>query len=265
VSSLLKELVLLPVAPLRFTEWVAQQVAEEADRRTHGPGARAQELRDIDEARRRGEIDEDEAATLEGRVIEGTIAEDATSGTAVIGGREENAEEATSGTAVIGSREEEENAEDATSGTAVIGGREENAEDATTGTAVIGSREENRAMAERSPERKRRPGRSNPGSGSAPRSGRRLSGRELAQRAQQELAEITALEPEGVTSLERADDDTWMVTVELLELERVPPTDDVLGSYEAHLDENGDLLGYERVARYTRSTVGARQKADRRP
>lgn len=123
-------------------------------------------------------------------------------------------------------------------------------------------------MAE-SPARKRRPGRSDPssgsgsGSGSGSRSGRRLSGRQLAQRAQQELAEITGLEPEGVTSLERAEDDTWKVTVELLELERVPPTDDVLGSYQARLDENGDLLGYERVERYTRSKVVGRQKVNR--
>jgi gas vesicle protein GvpO len=118
-------------------------------------------------------------------------------------------------------------------------------------------------MAEKSPERKRRPARPASGSGSGRRSSRRLSGRQLAQRAQLELAEITGLEPEGVTSLERADDGTWNVTVELLELERVPPTDDVLGSYEAHLDENGDLLGYDRVERYTRSKVVGRQQTDR--
>jgi gas vesicle protein GvpO len=111
-------------------------------------------------------------------------------------------------------------------------------------------------MAEKSPERKRRPA---SGRGSS----RRLSGGQLAQRARQELAEITGLEAEGVTSLERSDDGTWTVTVEMLELERVPPTDDVLGSYEAHLDEKGDLISYERVERYTRSQVDKRQEADR--
>lgn len=88
--SLLKELVLLPVTPLRFTGWVVQQVSEEADRRRAGPGALAQELRSIDEARQRGDIHEEEAATLEGEVLEGAIAEGDTTGTAVIGGQEEN-------------------------------------------------------------------------------------------------------------------------------------------------------------------------------
>jgi hypothetical protein len=88
--SLLKEVVLLPVAPLRFTIWVAQQVADEADRRRSGPGARAQQLRRIDEARSRGALDEDTAATLEGRVLETAVAEDDTAGPAVIGGREED-------------------------------------------------------------------------------------------------------------------------------------------------------------------------------
>ena len=80
----------------------------------------------------------------------------------------------------------------------------------------------------------------------------RLSGGQLAQRARQELAEITGLEAESVTALARADD-IWSVTVELLELPRMPDTDDVLGSYEAQLDDSGELLRYRRVRRYPRS------------
>jgi hypothetical protein len=76
---------------------------------------------------------------------------------------------------------------------------------------------------------------------------------QLAKHAQRQLAEITGLEAESVTSLERADDGTWVVTVDLLELTRVPETDDVLGSYEARLDGSGELLGYRRVRRYARS------------
>lgn len=82
---------------------------------------------------------------------------------------------------------------------------------------------------------------------------KRSSGSKLAQRAKRELAEITGLEAEAVTSLARAEDGTWKVTVELLELERVPNTDDMLGSYEAELDEDGELLGYRRLRRYARS------------
>jgi hypothetical protein len=81
----------------------------------------------------------------------------------------------------------------------------------------------------------------------------RLSGGQLAQRARRELAEITGLEAESVTALARADDGTWRVTVELLELSRIPETDDVLGSFEAQLDDTGELLRYRRVRRHART------------
>jgi hypothetical protein len=74
-----------------------------------------------------------------------------------------------------------------------------------------------------------------------------------AQRAQRELAEITGLTPQGVTELEQYDDGTWKVTVELLELSRVPETDDIIGSYEVDVDEDGELIGYRRFRRYARS------------
>jgi Gas vesicle synthesis protein GvpO len=76
---------------------------------------------------------------------------------------------------------------------------------------------------------------------------------EIAARARDELSEITGLEPEGVSSLEQGEDGAWTVTVELLELSRIPETDDVLGSYEVDVDEDGELLGYRRVRRYARS------------
>ena len=82
---------------------------------------------------------------------------------------------------------------------------------------------------------------------------RRLSGAQLAKRARDELAEITGLKPEAVTSLEQSDDGAWIITVELLELSRIPETDDVIGSYEAEIDESGELLGYRRLRRYARS------------
>ena len=103
-----------------------------------------------------------------------------------------------------------------------------------------GSEDEDRGSAEGASTKRERPS-------------RRASGAQLARRASRELAEITGLKPESVTSLERADDGGWRVTVELLELSRVPDTDDILGSYRAELDENGELLSYQRLRRYARS------------
>jgi hypothetical protein len=68
--GLIKELALLPVAPLRFTVWVADKVAEEADRQEFSEGAGVQRLHHIEEARQKGEVGEQEAEELEGKVIE---------------------------------------------------------------------------------------------------------------------------------------------------------------------------------------------------
>jgi hypothetical protein len=81
----------------------------------------------------------------------------------------------------------------------------------------------------------------------------RLSSVQLAQHACRDLVEITGLQSEGVTSLERHDDGIWNVTVELLEFSRIPNSDDVLGTYQASVDASGELLGYRRVRRYARS------------
>jgi hypothetical protein len=58
-------------------------------------------------------------------------------------------------------------------------------------------------------------------------------------------------EPEGVVSLERTDDG-WCVGVEVVELRRIPDSADVIAQYAVDVDGRGDLVGYHRVARYTR-------------
>lgn len=67
---MIKELLLLPVAPLRLTVWVAEKVAEQADQELNSPQAVVSRLQEIDEARRRGEIDSDTAAELEAEMID---------------------------------------------------------------------------------------------------------------------------------------------------------------------------------------------------
>jgi hypothetical protein len=71
--GLIKELVLAPLAPLRFTGWVAEQIADEADREQFSAGAGVQQLEELERARERGEISEEEAAEREGEIIEGQM------------------------------------------------------------------------------------------------------------------------------------------------------------------------------------------------
>ncbi|HXE44631.1 MAG TPA: gas vesicle protein GvpG [Conexibacter sp.] len=68
--GLIKELVLLPVAPVRFTAWIAEQVHEETRRSQTSPGAVVQQLDALEEAREQGKLSPEEAERRQGEVIE---------------------------------------------------------------------------------------------------------------------------------------------------------------------------------------------------
>ena len=72
--GVIKEFMLLPVAPLRFTVWVADHVADEAERKQYSPAAGVQQLERLEEARQKGELSEEEAAELESQIIEQQMA-----------------------------------------------------------------------------------------------------------------------------------------------------------------------------------------------
>ena len=85
--------------------------------------------------------------------------------------------------------------------------------------------------------------------------GRRLSGIRAAAMAQQQLEMMIQRPCENVSGLSRHGDG-WMITLEVVELERVPPTTDILATYRVELDDQGELMGYERVSRYYRNQAG---------
>jgi hypothetical protein len=81
----------------------------------------------------------------------------------------------------------------------------------------------------------------------------RLSAVELARAAMTAVQELTGYSSESAVGLEWDDDsDTWRVTVEVLELSRVPNTTDLIGAYEVRLDPQGALHGYKRLRRFAR-------------
>ena len=79
----------------------------------------------------------------------------------------------------------------------------------------------------------------------------RLSAAELGRAALTTVQELTGHQPEAVTGLEW-DGEFWQVTVDALEMSRVPSTTDVLGSYVVQLDEGGTLRGMRRAKRFQR-------------
>jgi hypothetical protein len=80
---------------------------------------------------------------------------------------------------------------------------------------------------------------------------RRPSGAKIAGEAVRQLSELTSRQVEGVTALHR-NDDGWLVELEVLELQRIPTTTDVLATYEVSLDSSGEMEGYRRIRRYVR-------------
>jgi len=80
-----------------------------------------------------------------------------------------------------------------------------------------------------------------------------MSGREAVEQVRRDLPELLGRPIESVLGLERDGDDGWRVTVQVVELARVPSTTDVLGSYTVMLDSKGELAGYRRTRRYQRN------------
>lgn len=60
----------LPVAPLRGTIWVAEQVLQQAEEEFYDPARIKAQLEDVDKARAAGELSEDEATALEDELVE---------------------------------------------------------------------------------------------------------------------------------------------------------------------------------------------------
>ena len=79
----------------------------------------------------------------------------------------------------------------------------------------------------------------------------------LGERVLSSLAKLVGCSTEGVTGFRRTDDG-WVLTVEVLEVERVPETTDVMASYEVETDRDGGIVSFDRRRRYLRAeTEGA--------
>lgn len=78
--GILSGLIGLPLAPLRGTVWVAEQIRDEADKQFHDPAAIRRQLEQIADARRAGTIDEDEADSAERELVARLIRSDRNEG-----------------------------------------------------------------------------------------------------------------------------------------------------------------------------------------
>ena len=81
--------------------------------------------------------------------------------------------------------------------------------------------------------------------------------REIVERAREQLRDLRGADAETVSSIRRTPDG-WRVGLDIVEVHRIPESTDLLATYELDLDGDGNLITFERTARYHRS------EADRR-
>ncbi len=79
---------------------------------------------------------------------------------------------------------------------------------------------------------------------------RRLA--DVITRARRELELFTGQPVDSVSSVHRSDGG-WTLSLEVVELQRIPDSTSVLGSYETVVDEEGAVVEYERTRRYYRN------------
>lgn len=75
-----------------------------------------------------------------------------------------------------------------------------------------------------------------------------------ARKAKEQIQELVGFTAEQVTGVSRLDQG-WLVTVEVLELRRIPETMDLLGVYDVELSRRGDVVGWRRTGRHHRSDM----------
>ncbi|WP_052667828.1 gas vesicle protein GvpO [Nitriliruptor alkaliphilus] len=77
----------------------------------------------------------------------------------------------------------------------------------------------------------------------------------LARLAARQLEQVSGRRVDGVSGIERTEEG-WRVGLDLVESARIPPSTDVLGAYEVIVDDDGDLVRYERLRRFIRAQAG---------
>jgi hypothetical protein len=74
----------------------------------------------------------------------------------------------------------------------------------------------------------------------------------MASKARELLRSLRGVDAESVSGITRTRNG-WRVTLEVLELRRIPESTDVLASYEVELDGDGGFLSFEQGRRYHRA------------
>ena len=70
----------------------------------------------------------------------------------------------------------------------------------------------------------------------------------LIEKAREELSKLTGLKASSTVGAAK-DEKGWHISIEMLEKQSIPDQMDILATYEALLDDEGNFLGFERKSR----------------
>jgi Gas vesicle synthesis protein GvpO len=74
---------------------------------------------------------------------------------------------------------------------------------------------------------------------------------EVLEAAKDQLTVLTGRVAESVSGV-RGSDNGWRMKIDLVELERIPPSTSLMATYAVELDREGNVVGYEQERRYLR-------------
>jgi hypothetical protein len=77
---------------------------------------------------------------------------------------------------------------------------------------------------------------------------------QIVEQAREHLRNLLGEDAESVSGIER-ENGNWSVTLEVVEMHRIPESTDILSSYSAVLDDDGGIVSLTRGRRYRRSQV----------
>jgi Gas vesicle synthesis protein GvpO len=115
-------------------------------------------------------------------------------------------------------------------------------------------------MAERKQTRQGSSRRRSSSSSSSTSRQKKLNAVEAVRRAREQVEGLLGRPVETVSSFAPDGSNAWVVTVEIVELERIPESTSLLGSYEVKLDGSGDLVEARRIRRYSRNQVDTKEE-----
>ncbi|WP_022871170.1 gas vesicle protein GvpG [Yaniella halotolerans] len=68
--GLLSGIFMAPFAPIKGTVWVAEKIQDEAERQYYDPGAIRRQLEEVAQARRQGQLSDEEAREMEKELVQ---------------------------------------------------------------------------------------------------------------------------------------------------------------------------------------------------